>query len=151
MSEFCPSCLGRSKTLPYACAWGYERFPDLNAFFGNFHILPHIWNVSNFYKLCVKAELNLCNHLWLRQSITIFLLSTSINELLYASRIFLGVSSRSLRVTNSIFDTFYIWAVLPGPKTNYLLNWNNSSTSKVPFNIFFQIIPKLPTIYGMPK
>ena len=30
-----------------------------NAFFGNYHILLHVWNAitsSNFYKFCIKAE-----------------------------------------------------------------------------------------------
>ena len=37
----------------------YGRLSNLMCFFGNFHILLHVWNVitpSNFYKLCVKAE-----------------------------------------------------------------------------------------------
>ena len=52
---------------------GYRRFSGLTAFFGNSHILIHVWNImssSNFYKFCVKAEvlrwkMNLWNHLWL--------------------------------------------------------------------------------------
>ena len=53
---------------------GYGRLSDSIAFFfGNFHILEHVWNVtasSNCYKLYVKLKgqawkVNLCNHLWL--------------------------------------------------------------------------------------
>ena len=32
---------------------------DFIAFFGDFYVLLHVWNVitsSNFYKLCVRAE-----------------------------------------------------------------------------------------------
>ena len=44
----------------------------MHFFFGNFHILLHIWNdktLTNFYKLCIcrTEKLILCNHLWFRQ------------------------------------------------------------------------------------
>ena len=57
---------------------GYERLSFLVRFFGHaYYILLHACNImtsSNFYKLCVEAEVygckvNLCNHLCLCQSI----------------------------------------------------------------------------------
>ena len=52
---------------------GYGKFSDFNAFFGNFQILLHFGNVLVFIKLSQlsqvqKRKINLCYHLWLRQS-----------------------------------------------------------------------------------
>ena len=75
-----------------------------NCIFCKFSLLIHVWNVitsSNFYKLCIKTEvlkwkINLCNHLWLRQSS------------FWIVKIWLIISIMAINIMEKVFSSNFI-------------------------------------------